>query len=301
VPSDSAVWIFMFDFIFNSLWQLLLAFFSMAMLRPLGMEQATMSHLMRNFIPFFIEHYSERFGGVVLIVLGETIDGIAVNAKTTSGTQQMYCTVSMAFLLVLSLKLLYYDCCVVNIKHHVLRVGSLWAIVWNLSHPFLACALAMCGDALALLAEASTPKDPPLTGREPSSSEPNGRMALCYALAAAHILLILISHAHESPNTTDADDAERSGCFKSLEFAQIVLQLLAAGVAFGLAQVSAEDLSDLCLLVVLVACCCVLVALNMYDEYLELRWPSSTPEVASAEIAGGLHLSHGNRRQSHSN
>ena len=54
----------------------------------------------QSFLPFHLEHYTERLGLIMIIMLGESIDGIAVNNEHQRGSTKMYAAVFLAFLLV---------------------------------------------------------------------------------------------------------------------------------------------------------------------------------------------------------
>merc|ERR1711959_820835 len=119
-------------------------------------------------LPFHLEHYTERLGLIIIIMLGESIDGISVhhpayteNRGLGNGFEdiwrwrEMYFTAGMGFLLIISFKLLYFDCSVVTEDNHVMRQNPRLFVFWDWGHQFLACGLALMGDALAILADKS--------------------------------------------------------------------------------------------------------------------------------------------------
>lgn len=132
-------------------------------------------------MPIHVDHYTERLGLVILIVLGESVDGIAVHPKEM--TVAVYSTVFFGFLVVFALKLLYFDTMHPEEEDHIMNsVGSchvhvvtkddtikkskrnkggerkeyLMAPTWQCSlwitlHQFLAMTLSVTGDCLALI------------------------------------------------------------------------------------------------------------------------------------------------------
>ena len=171
IPADKALWVFGLDYVTSHFFQILFMV-TMLFIKPLGLHgcaHAIMKRGKKDSLPFFIEHYSERIGCLVIIVLGETIDGIAVHANgSTEGSSSLYVTIFLAFILVFFIKLLYFDCQIVNVDCHALRIGGRNAAIWNTVQPFLALGVAITGDALAVLAEKQTGDGPEITtGEEP--------------------------------------------------------------------------------------------------------------------------------------
>jgi len=179
-----AMWVFAVDLLTNGdnfiIWTLLQGI-NFPFERLCGCEiipQDAFSNL--ALMPLHMDHYCERLGLVILIVLGETVDGIAVHGYVI--TASLYGTVIFAYLVVFSMKLLYFDTmiaeeethCLFNEAHadihtqdpnaplnddkeririeRVLRPG-LKSSLWIFFHQTLAVSLAMTGDALALVCE----------------------------------------------------------------------------------------------------------------------------------------------------
>ena len=80
------------------------------------------------FIPLHLEHCTERMGGFIIIVLGESIDGIS-QFPFHSWSAMTTC-IFLSFFIVFMLKLLHFDTDVKDLRHHALRQGGIGSWVW---------------------------------------------------------------------------------------------------------------------------------------------------------------------------
>eukprot|EP00656_Telonema_subtile_P007131 TRINITY_DN13339_c0_g1_i2.p1 TRINITY_DN13339_c0_g1~~TRINITY_DN13339_c0_g1_i2.p1 ORF type:complete len:556 (+),score=108.70 TRINITY_DN13339_c0_g1_i2:36-1703(+) len=227
-----------------------------------------------NALPFHLPHYTERLGLIMIIMLGESVDGICVQMQDGSNSSKLYGTVFAAYLVVYSMKLLYFDVVVVDEDNHVMRKSPRWFVGWDFLHQFLAVALTTTGDALAILSKKTA-------GFELEENCPDGRKLLCWAVCSAHLLLMYIGHVHFDPN--QQGDTNRASRFRLAERLQLGIQAAFAGMAGGLTQVSENSLSDLGLVMVLALSCFLTAALNLADEVLEISWPLDSGEHKAEE------------------
>jgi len=177
IPGQYALWCFLLDIVSRTdnfiIWTVF------RLLQPVfGIPE-------RLFVKFglmqlHVDHYAERLGLVILIMLGESVDGIAVSG---SFNISLICTSGFAYIVIFGFKLLYFDCMIVEGESHLLTKGShqtvlsedlslpegtrservlappLMGSLWICSHQFLAVSVAMMGDALAVIAVHEEQKD----------------------------------------------------------------------------------------------------------------------------------------------
>ena len=222
-------------------------------------------------------HYTERYGIIMIVMLGETIDGIAVHTAKGEGTANMYAGVVISFLILVACKLLYFDCSVVeDISYHAMRVSGFRGCIWNTLQPPLACGFAVMGDALALaVAE--------IAGAEMEEHAPNYRRVLCWVVGCLHFMLNVLAHLHNDPNFEDGAADERSAWFRFISRAQIVAQLIATAVSIGLGYMPVDQVSDMALLAILVVVFYAVVAINLWDEFAEAGWPDNSEATPASD------------------
>jgi len=296
ITAEYALWVFAMDIFWR--WGIKVIMFIIAIIAQVVDPNHAPNDEVFNFmtLPYHMEHFTERMGLIIIIMLGETIDGIAVHIRT-GGTLVMYATVFVAFFIIVCFKLLYFDCSICDLECHALVASHLRSLIWFIIHPFLAASVAMTGDALALFAEEEVKRGTStfelLISEEPESAHaPSARQTLCYAMGAAHVLLCIAGNVHVNKNTKGADSenpdvAARARFFQWLMITQIITELSSAGVAFGLVWVDPSDLSELAVLAILLSCCVILVVLNLVDEVVEHSWHDPLTESRDAEEVAG--------------
>ena len=79
-------------------------------------------------LPIHLEHYTERMGGFIIIVLGVSMDNIAQAPDVPSLTYAP--SVVLGFLVVFGLKLMFFDTDVQELHQHAMRVNRYKGVVW---------------------------------------------------------------------------------------------------------------------------------------------------------------------------
>jgi len=256
-------------------------------------------------LPIHMDHYCERLGLVVVIVLGEAVDGIARPENTVT----LYCTVVLAYLVVFSLKLLYFDTSIASEEDHIMHrnghrevvtedsthpdgkrserifAPSFSAATWVSMHQFLIALIALVGDALAMITEdaADPQKQDGVGNKEPenmvllegamawSGSEqlhpPVIREILCNSVAASVWLVGYLSACHQHV----AADNPTHPLYRAqviLRYVQYVLWLAGGLVIMCMQFLGHEDFNDIQLLAVIAGICLFLIGLSYLDEIL---------------------------------
>ncbi len=102
-------------------------------------------------LPMHLEHFIERIGLFVIIVMGESVNGMTLEPDQKEF--HLYAAGVFGFICVLSVKFLYFDVDVKTLDDHALRYRGRNGMVWMYTHAVLTCALAVVGSGLLLICE----------------------------------------------------------------------------------------------------------------------------------------------------
>ena len=108
----------------------------------------------KSVLPIHIHHYIERIGLFVIIVLGESINGLCISPTLLGkdgDAMTMYITAFFGFWLVFCLKLLYFDIDTQDLEHHAIRRSKYTSMIWTQLHIPLVASLAIIGSALMMI------------------------------------------------------------------------------------------------------------------------------------------------------
>lgn len=252
-------------------------------------------------MPLHVEHYTERLGLVVLIVLGESVDGIAVAGTFTVSLCTM---VLLAYLVIFGMKLLYFDCMIMEGEEHLLFASSHKEVIsedasitkeealkhplvdagvrkervlcphlrgstWIMSHQFLASSVAMMGDALAVLAKHEHEENEVARGKmkhivDSGMSVIDARQVLCVSVGANLLMIAYIGLTHEQENLHPKNPHRH--VFAFLYYLQLGT-IMVFGIASILLQyVDQQQLSNMHLIVFFAASTIIISVLFYVDE-----------------------------------
>lgn len=128
--------------------------------------------LARVWMPVHIDHWVERTGGLMIIFMGECVDGIAKAIDVKSW--EAYLSVGCCFVIIFCIKLLFFDTNIIETDNHAFRVKWWKGIIYQNLFCVQGLCVVLLGDSLAelttIVAEASGPEgsfdDPELRERE---------------------------------------------------------------------------------------------------------------------------------------
>jgi len=95
-----------------------------------------------------LEHFAERIEGFMLVVLGFSIDGIALAADEAVNPTLMYTCAIVGFLIVFFIKLLHFDCEVFDKENHAMsrhQPTLTWGLVWMIMTGVSASGISLVG------------------------------------------------------------------------------------------------------------------------------------------------------------
>jgi len=95
-----------------------------------------------------LEHFAERIEGFMLVVLGFSIDGIALGVDEADDPEEMYCAALVGFLIVFFIKLLHFDCEVFEEETHAMsrhQPTLAWGLIWMITTGITACGISLVG------------------------------------------------------------------------------------------------------------------------------------------------------------
>uniref|UniRef100_A0A7S4DY20 Uncharacterized protein n=1 Tax=Lotharella globosa TaxID=91324 RepID=A0A7S4DY20_9EUKA len=138
------------------------------------------------------EHYLERFGLFVVLVLGESISGITVNAVGRENAKILYLDVALGFLIALSVKMIYFDTEVYSLEDHAINRNKYTSALFDMAHTPIVLGIALFGSGLELLLDSSLED----VGRE---EEDKARWYTCLSLGLVVLSLALIQILHKPP------------------------------------------------------------------------------------------------------
>merc|ERR1712166_94849 len=172
------------------------------------------------FLPLHLEHYVERHGLIMIIVLGETIDGMTQNPGITLEGQDLtefYLCSLFGFVVVLCIKMLYFDVDDIEIIDHPLHVSKVLADLWTLSNPVLAASIAITGSGIDLLIRFTNDKE--------EFEEENFSLSAArwYASVGAGMTIVTIALRHA---LIKFDPVHRPQFFKTVRTTQIVANVV---------------------------------------------------------------------------
>merc|ERR1719193_1431528 len=95
-----------------------------------------------------LEHFAERIEGFMLVVLGFSIDGIALPVDEADDPKEMYSAALVGFLIVFFIKLLHFDCEVFEEDTHAMgrnQENLAWGLIWMIMTGVTACGISLVG------------------------------------------------------------------------------------------------------------------------------------------------------------
>merc|ERR1719193_2972741 len=95
-----------------------------------------------------LEHFAERIEGFMLVVLGFSIDGIALAVDEADYPVEMYSAALVGFLIVFFIKLLHFDCEVFEEETHAMsrhQPQLAWGLIWMITTGVTACGISLVG------------------------------------------------------------------------------------------------------------------------------------------------------------
>jgi len=95
-----------------------------------------------------LEHFAERIEGFMLVVLGFSIDGIAISVDEADDPKLMYSCAIVGFLIVFFIKLLHFDCEVFDEENHAMsrhQPTLTWGLIWMIMTGVTACGISLVG------------------------------------------------------------------------------------------------------------------------------------------------------------
>jgi len=95
-----------------------------------------------------LEHFAERIEGFMLVVLGFSIDGIALGVDEADDPKEMYSAALVGFLIVFFIKLLHFDCEVFEEDTHAMgrnQENLAWGLIWMITTGVTACGISLVG------------------------------------------------------------------------------------------------------------------------------------------------------------
>eukprot|EP01135_Chromosphaera_perkinsii_P005239 Nk52_evm8s327 gene=Nk52_evmTU8s327 len=118
------------------LWKYVGAFFPMAI--PV-----------RKRVPIHLAHFTERIGLLMIIVIGESVFALAIN--NSNKDTMMFLAAGLGFLIIFSMKMLYFDVDIVDEDNHAMRRSFIGAAFWVHSHGSLATCSTLFASGLELI------------------------------------------------------------------------------------------------------------------------------------------------------
>ena len=100
------------------------------------------------FVPFHLEHYTERVGCLIIIFLGEMVDDITISGE--EHTWEFYICCACSLLIIAISKLLYFDHTCDDIDMHAMRIDRLRGIFWGKNYYLLVLCIALMGSGLSM-------------------------------------------------------------------------------------------------------------------------------------------------------
>eukprot|EP00466_Bigelowiella_natans_P005473 jgi/Bigna1/80772/fgenesh1_pg.74_\ len=134
------------------------------------------------------EHYLERVGLFIVLVLGESITGITVNPEEYTDRWQVYFNVSLGFLIALSIKMNYFDTEVFALEDHAINRSKLSQFLFDVAHTPIVFGVALFGSGLELTLADSEKHE-----------ELSHRWFLCLSLGLVPLAFAFIQTLHKPP------------------------------------------------------------------------------------------------------
>jgi low temperature requirement protein LtrA len=94
-----------------------------------------------------LQHFAERINSFMLVVLGFSINGIALAVADAVNPRQMYYAALAGYLTVFFIKLLHFDCEVFDDKTHAMSRHQplAWGLIWMILTASTACGISLVG------------------------------------------------------------------------------------------------------------------------------------------------------------
>jgi len=223
-----------------------------------------------TYVPLHIEHFTERLGGLVIIFLGECINGIAMAVPKVQGFR-LYAFLFGAFWIVYAIKLIYFDVNIVETHQHAMRVKWSRGIFFWICHPLLGLSIALFGESMAEVALR--------LGKGEDEADIQTEVFAQYLGAFVGAALIFATGIQMSHKIIYKEEYRR--VFETLECVQFTVQLI-SGAAIAIWNLFfPTKLSIGGRVSILGVLLLLLVLLNFADEFLETEW-------AGEEVSTGL-------------
>ena len=223
-----------------------------------------------GWLPFHIEHFSERISLLMIIYLGDGVDNITGRASHLPILIQYVVQVLLAFFFLLGLKLLLLDSSEVETDQHAIRRSAKAALLYQLALPFQAFGLAFVSSGLALTIGSDE------AGAEGQEARARwGTELLCDGTALVLGAFVVIALAHTPPKRPQATPGcdKRIYHYRALLVHAYQLQLLLNAVALAFAILAPRTTvfhgKPALLLGVLALLVYVVGAANLLDEVAE--------------------------------
>ena len=211
-------------------------------------------------LPLHLEHFTERLGGFIIIVLGVSIDNVATKPRVDS--MYFLFTVVLAFFVVFSMKLLHFDTDIKDLQYHALRVNRYKGAVWGTVMHYLSCAITFIGSAIKLVLEAANLE---------SSDYDHGQYYLAMAMGWTLTLMTVMKLCHTQKFELKLYPEQHNGnvVMRRVFHFQVAAQVLASVTCFCIAKYQFWD--PVVLLAALNGITIFLVLVNLMDEYIESK------------------------------
>jgi len=212
--------------------------------------------LLGGYSPFHLEHIDERRGLLVIVFLGDILDGIT---QCYVATPQFYLTVFFAFVSASCLKSLFFDVDDKPIDDHAIRRAIWTALLWTQQFPFLCLGIAFFGTGLNVTCHHVAGMEHDLAGMRQDLT--------CCGCALFLLLLSLMNCTHTRDWHKKPSD-RKAIILQRVFWVQLTAQL---GGACVLTVLPGHGLPDTVITGIVAAMLVLMVVLNMVDEVIILR------------------------------